>query len=489
MPRRRPIDPPTHATPPGAPLTGVVGSGKARVVWYEDVARGGTLTLRWWGGENWRRKSLQRRVERDATGAVAPALIEWAKAQAMKKYLELCGLLEEAPAVAQAPKRLTVGETAAWLVDREIGPYPEKTPFRTEMLAALDFAGTVWGKEKAWADVTPDDWTRLLRQRMGGLIAAKRTGVRGTEITISRLLTVITKAVAKRKLPAGTAPIDPDWKAQIVEYWKGATRSTRDPVVHRPRYTLAEMRRILQVAYATDRRVGLAIVLGAELRLGQVARAQRTDLRFEEGPHGALFIPGSGKKGGTIAEFTRAQREALDHALGPAGYLADAERRFAEGSLPDYYLFPGGRLAGERKDRQREIPVAITAHTRLDAPLGEGALLKRFRRIEAAAGVAYLPGRGWYGLRRQGVDAAKQAGISREGLKAQGGWSDTQVPDAIYAEQDAVYARQEAREVRAKIRGEETPGVHTSYTAPVSARTPDEAPAPTRAPSDDSETA
>ena len=35
-----------------------------------------------------------------------------------------------------------------------------------------------------------------------------------------------------------------------------------------------------------------------------------------------------------------------------------------------------------------------------------------------------------------------------------GGWTDTQVPDSVYADQDAVSARKEAAAIRAQIRGE-----------------------------------
>ena len=39
-------------------------------------------------------------------------------------------------------------------------------------------------------------------------------------------------------------------------------------------------------------------------------------------------------------------------------------------------------------------------------------------------------------------------------LVAHGGWTDSQMPDRIYADQEADHARDEARDVRAKIRGE-----------------------------------
>jgi len=75
-----------------------------------------------------------------------------------------------------------------------------------------------------------------------------------------------------------------------------------------------------------------------------------------------------------------------------------------------------------------------------------------------------VKGRGAYGLKRQSVDAAKAAGISREGLQRLGGWTDTQMPDRVYADQEADYARDEARQIRAKIRGEEALNVLQTYT-------------------------
>ncbi len=83
------------------------------------------------------------------------------------------------------------------------------------------------------------------------------------------------------------------------------------------------------------------------------------------------------------------------------------------------------------------------------------AMRTMHRLAESRAEVDYAKGRSLYGLRRAAVDGAKALGASREGLKALGGWADTQMPDRIYADQDAGYARDEARELRKQIRGEE----------------------------------
>ena len=76
-----------------------------------------------------------------------------------------------------------------------------------------------------------------------------------------------------------------------------------------------------------------------------------------------------------------------------------------------------------------------------------------FQEAEKLAGVAHQTERGAYGLPRVAVDAATEVGISREALKAHGGWSDTQMPDRVYAEQDSGYAQEEAKRIRTRIRG------------------------------------
>lgn len=75
------------------------------------------------------------------------------------------------------------------------------------------------------------------------------------------------------------------------------------------------------------------------------------------------------------------------------------------------------------------------------------------------AKIKHVKGRNAYGVRRAAVDAAKAFGISREGLMAHGGWSDTQMPDRVYAEASQDIHRKEAATVRAKICGEDVKDV------------------------------
>jgi hypothetical protein len=181
--------------------------------------------------------------------------------------------------------------------------------------------------------------------------------------------------------------------------------------------------------------------LGGEQRLGQVVRAWRSDLLLDEG---TFTIRGREKKGGVVLELTKGQRAAAEKAL--KGYLSDLEQ--AGG---DYRLFPSGQLPGGRKGEGR-----ATEKHRNAKQVGARRITSWFIEAEELAGVEHLRGRGPYGVRRVAVDSAKGNGISREGLKEYGGWTDTQVPDMIYAAKKSEKARKEACEMRARFRGEET---------------------------------
>src|SRR5687768_16232093 len=93
-----------------------------------------------------------------------------------------------------------------------------------------------------------------------------------------------------------------------------------------------------------DPRLSLVVEIGAELRLGQVLRSMRTDvLPYNGFRFGAVRVHGRGKKLGELVVLTIPQRHAITRAI-LHGYLADLERAFQAGEIPDYHLIPHGRL-------------------------------------------------------------------------------------------------------------------------------------------------
>jgi hypothetical protein len=436
-------------TTPLPAWTHVSGSGKSRVVVYEDLARGRQLTLRWWGGSNWKRKSLGKTFARDRRGRIDADTEQWAKEQATIKSAALIAGTPEATIVL--PQRFTIGEARAAIVEKETGKYPHDTPFRRELLRALDCAVLVWKAETPWVQVDDTAWTTLIRRRVSGLLLRDKQGIRSTEITVSRINTAAQWLRDQKKIPRDAALLPRTWRRDLLDYWRGETAAragqavdtVEEPKVSRPRHTLEEMRKILAAAPTVDPRFALLLQLAAEYRLGQARRAKRSHLTDT-----TFTITGRGKKGGALVDLTPGQQAAWASAIAAGGYLAAMEATWLKKGT-DYFLFPAGKMFGRKKGAW-----TLGEGIDLTKPVSREWVIKTFHAAERAAAVPELKGRAAYGLRRQNIDAANALGISNLGKQASGGWSSTKVPDSIYAEQTNSAGRAEASRARATTRGE-----------------------------------
>ena len=472
--------------------------GRIRV--FEHVRRKRVLYLRWRHEGNWAYHSLKPAAERDGfptatlldvdgqplTGRALDRKKKWAIEQAEMKLAELRSGAP-APAIEKAKAPLTLDETWSIISDPETGHYPVDSKHRREVKRELESAIRILGGEVAWTSINRSMLTKLWRTRIRELRATgtedeQTVGLRGTEITLSRLLAIATWLRDREHIPADAVVAPSSWRKDLRNDWLQITGEDRVPEPERPRHTPDEYRKLFSATWDVDPRMGLMYALGAELRGGQVKRARRSDLELPPitaenaaiENYGRFKSPGRGKKKGTEVLLTKAQRAAVDRALDPeSGYLRELEAAHQRGELADYFLFPAGQLPGNRTARgvlpvhpnKREqspatrdprtpaYPVAtVERHTKTH--IEDSAIRKWFKRAEAKAGIKSIEGRVWYGARRVGVDAAKESGISREGLQEHGGWTDSQVPDSIYADKDREYARKEAAKVRSKIRGE-----------------------------------
>jgi integrase len=413
-------------------------------VWvYERAEKRGVLYLRWRHEGNWRKESLGQTL-RTADGRVIIERQKAARLAAKQKYalLASCRTTIEAPTPAPAGS-LTIADGLAAAIHPKTGKYHVDTTHRRELIVSMGHAARVWGADTPWAAIRKAQIRDLWRTRLHELKAKDRSGARGAEITVARVLAVAAWLRGEELIPLDACVAPKNWKGQLAGDWQALHDVAHAPEPNRPRHTLDEMRKILAAAAAVDPRFDLLMALGAELRLGQVVRARRADLNIETW---TFRVRANKHKKGTLQELTPGQVRAVERALDPeTGYLRELERHAV-----DYALFPAGQLPGGRSGHG---VATVARHLEAD-PVDRTAIRGWFQAAERLAEVVPVKGRGAYGLRRAAVDAVKALGISREGLKAHGGWVDTQMPDMIYADQEAEAGRGEARTARAKIRGE-----------------------------------
>lgn len=416
-----------------------VGEIPHKVTVYEEPSRQRTLYLRWRADGNWRRKSLKRALPRLPNGRPDGDTVAWAMRAADGQYRALRdGVTGEAEQRLVRP--LSIAEGLVRVLDPRTGRYPVRSAHRREVDVAVQFAAKVWGMDRAWNTIRRADLRALWRARIHQLREAQQIGHRGAEITVARVLTVAAWLRDEELITAEACVASRHWKSELRADWRAIAGDARDPEPRRPRHSLEEMLRILDAGWDVDPRFGLLLALGAELRLGQVARCRRSDLDLESK---TLRVPTSGKKRGVLEALTSGQLASIARAMG--GYLQQLEAQ-----LPDYPLFPQGQMPGGRKG----APIADPKRHGAAAAVDRATIRAWFLETEERAGVPHMPRRGTYGVRRLAVDEYKRRGISREGLMAGGGWADSQIPDAVYADQALMYSAEEAAKLRAEMRGE-----------------------------------
>lgn len=358
-----------------------------------------------------------------------------------------------------------IEDAAGLITDPATGKYPHRSAMRDELERSLRLAERVWGADTLWADIDELSFTKLLRVRVEELVAKNCRAVRAAEITVGRIITTVGWLREVRRIARDAAPWPKSWKAQITQHWQGVTKSIRAPEPHRPRYTLDEAQRILR-ASNFDPRLEMLLWLGCELRLGQVARALRSDLDLplvdwqapetNETDYGTLQVYGAGKKSGTTVDITRGQRRRVDDALS-AGYLAPAEEKYQAKALADYCLFPAGYVVGRVGfTRGETLPMRMSDKIDWQKHCTSSWVRKNFREAEKRAGVEHVEGRGAYGIRRQGRDVADTVNLSPSAIENFGGWTPgSPIPAKVYRERGNRVGRREARGARAALRGEE----------------------------------
>lgn len=390
---------------------------RPRKPWSHSVGRyGATVTireprpgapLRW----DYREAGKRRRpeveprtvVRRGANEAVDPTLAEAAKELCERKAASLT--LEPLRQSTQ-PERLTVARAYLLYFDPRRQALPASREARVHHEASRAFWTAELGAETVWDAIAPADvWGALLRLRQAGRIptAEKRLANLRTLHRWLRdrmgydTLRDPTRGLDKRELTKGHQP-------------------------RRPRYTAAEVERLVAAAPAFGERFALFVTLLADsgARAVQVRHAMRSGLDADmepqppkdHAPHGWIVLPPVKGQEPMVTYLTAREREAIDAAM--ATYLAEWEAEWQEHGT-DYPLIPGGRT-------DREI---------LPEPISDAGLRKEWPKLERAAGIKSKDRRTFHGVRRSWSDDIEET----EGLDtvtAAGGWSRRETVEGIY---------------------------------------------------------
>jgi integrase len=253
------------------------------------------------------------------------------------------------------------------------------------------------------------------------------------------------------------------WREQMRREWEQLT-STRI-TSEAPRHTEEEISRIFAALDhpEVDPRVALVMELGAEARLGQVARLMRSDIDLSAvGVFGLgrVVVHGRGKKLGVTRDLTPEERASIDRAL--AGYLKHLEEAYRQGLREDYPIFPSGRLRydvppsrwpkRQRADMEDQQPTRRAKLSVSNRPIGKRGLLDLFHELEELAGVTPVQGRGWYGIRRKATDVYEDYETDERVLNDQTGHRSSDTRRRVYQEKEREEIRAKSARTRRRVR-------------------------------------
>jgi integrase len=324
------------------------------------------------------------------------------------------------------------------MLEPKVGKFATTTEWTKEVARHLDIAVPIVGESMLAADVRKADYRKLWRTLAYAHRDKGLYGVRAAEMIVGSFRSMIVWLQESELLEVAVMP-PPKWKATMLKEWTEITgKPPKKP--HRPRYSAEEQLKLFRTLPKADPRIAIAVMIGAELRLGQVARCRRSDI-FPHNGHeiGGIEVIGRGKKHGEIVVFTKRQREAVTAAL-ETGFLSELEAEYRAGKLEDFNLVQGGFLArGKAQVDNATLPVA------------DKAMADWWKELEELAGVEHVEGRRWYGLRRLGADLAEDKTKDGRLLNKMGGWKNDQTRRR-YQDEGRMDVYDKVAEIREQIR-------------------------------------
>jgi hypothetical protein len=331
--------------------------------------------------------------------------------------------------------------------------YPHDTQQRRDMLRASEEVlrilrrpdGTPWPLE----DIDPGTarlvWRDFLK-RARHVDHLRRAAERAVEILYAAMVWA-HENFARDGFPPSPARLK-EWKKALKVEW--AARFDQRPTRFNERFRTEETRRIYERLDEADARVRLMMCIAPEQRAGQVIRATRRDLDLAHGAGelglGLLRLSrhGRGKKEIFDIDLERIGRDEIDRALACGGYLSALEEAYRAGEIDDYHLWPAGKLTGGVKP--------VDAYLRLRRHMTQTSLIPLFRRYQRLIGVAVVPRRQFYGLRRLSADVAEKFESDPRALRRVHAWKNEEMR-LRYLEKESRSVARKVATTRAKMMG------------------------------------
>jgi integrase len=444
------------------------GDPPRTVTAVERLDRGRIIEVRWWVGhlKRFQRRSLGFSI-RDDRGVIVQELEQEAVRLTQSMYDAL--MAGRTPQLDtdddRGPLTLEAGFDLATNVPK--GMFVVETEHVREVRrAARDVVwaiGATSGEQpRAWDALSystvRDVWLRLAKR----YVEEQRGGPAWTERCVVILLQVAQWLAVEEKIDRAV-PVRRTWREQMRREWE---QITSNRIASRtPRHSEDEIQRIFASLEHpdVDPRIALAVELGAEARLGQVARLMRSQIDLS--PIGAFglgraAVRGAGKKLGVTRDLTPEERAAIDRAL--SGYLKHLEDAYQQGLREDYPIFPSGRLKYDvppsrvpgrnGRNRQQAHPIRRAKPSVSNKPIGKRGLLDQFHDLERIANVTPMPGRGWYGIRRKATDVYEDYETDERVLNDQTGHQSSDTRRAVYQEKERDEIRARSARTRRRVR-------------------------------------
>lgn len=334
-----------------------------------------------------------------------PLLVRKAEDLCRTRYHELRGRTQRK---LQDAHELTVADAFALYHNPRDGNLPKSRSARTHHAGSRRFWVERFGADRLWNDVPPAHVESALEE----LVAAGKAPT--ARKRFQNLRSVANWLRTKMRLRGLE---DPTLGVEIQEL-------TADHEPRRPRYTMAQVERLVEASAHFGPRAHLFVTLLADsgARGGQVRRAMRSGFNAPlepeppegVGPHGWLILPAMKRQRPMLTLLTERAREAIDAAL--EGYLSPWEAEYQGGERKDYPLIPGGRLDRDELE---------------DEPISDTALRKLWPDIEARAKVPTKPRRIFHAVRRAWVDEMVGK-IGLDGTAHAGNWSSRDMVEGVY---------------------------------------------------------